>query len=124
MQTRFLSNITLGSLLQFIGIGILVTLLVVYVHFQARFFLQGPIVTLFGDYTPLQHTRTIKLEGSTQNIVKLTLNGREIHTTESGMFSQEVILENGYSILEIHAQDRFGRTTTLKREYVYVPKEA
>jgi hypothetical protein len=114
-------TITLGSCLRLIGIGTLVVLMVVYVRFQARNVISGPSITLDGTYTPLQHERRITLEGATHNIVKLTLNGKEIHTDEAGIFTHPLVLEDGYTIIELNAQDRFGRTTTITRKYVYEP---
>ena len=73
-------------------------------------------------YTPVQHDRTVTLTGNTHNIVKLTLNGMEIHTNEQGAFTRILLLENGYTIMTLQAQDRFGRETSVVREYVYVPR--
>ncbi len=115
------STITLGTCIRFVGIASLIVLIVVYVQFQARDVILGPTITLNGTYTPVQHERTVALEGLTHNIVKLTLNGREIHTTIHGEFSQSIVLEKGYTIIELHAEDRFGRTTSLRRAFVYVP---
>ncbi len=115
-------TITLGFGLRFVGISALIFVLVWYVQFQARNFIQGPSITLLDSYEPIQHERSTTLTGATRNIVKLTLNGREIHTNESGEFAQTLILENGYTIMKLTAQDRFGRVTSLEREYVYVPK--
>jgi hypothetical protein len=70
----------------------------------------------------VQHERSVTLSGSTQNIVKLTSNGKEIHTDASGSFTHELILENGYTIVSLQAQDRFGRTTSLTHEFVYIPE--
>lgn len=99
----------------------LIVLLVWYVLFQARNFLNGPVITLNDTASPLHHERIITLEGTARNIVKLTLNGKEIHTTEDGAFRQPLVLESGYTIMTLHAQDRFGRTTSITREFVFVP---
>jgi hypothetical protein len=101
---------------------VLAILLIFYVRYQARNMLQGPVISLSGDTQTIQDTRLITLSGEAHNIVKLTLNGHEIHTTESGVFNQTLVLEEGYTIIELNAQDRFGRTATLKREYVYAPQ--
>jgi hypothetical protein len=69
----------------------------------------------------VSHTQHVTVTGTAKNIVKLTLNGREIHTNETGDFTHELVLENGYTILTLAAQDRFGRATSLTRTYVYVP---
>lgn len=115
-------NITLGTCIQFVGIVVLIGIIGLYVQFQARSLLQGPSITLSDTPATIQHERTLTLTGKALNIVKLTVNGREIHTNEEGEFTQELVLENGYTVVTLEAQDRFGRGTTLTREYVYVPQ--
>lgn len=115
-------NITLGTCLRFLGYGALIAIILAYVQFQARNILLGPTISLQESPTLIQHDRTITLHGSARNIVKLTLNGKEIHTDEKGEFTQAVVLENGYTVMTLNAQDRFGRDTVLTREYVYVPQ--
>lgn len=121
MEATPTNNITMGTCLRFLGIIALVGLVGWYVSFQARNFIQGPSITLSDTYDPVQHEQAMPLVGEAQNIVKLTLNGKEIHTDEHGSFSQTLILEEGYTIMTLHAYDRFGRSTSLTREYVYVP---
>ena len=114
-----LTHITLGTILKFVGIAVLAGLLLFYVHFQARNFINGPMITLEDTHGILHHDRTIPLTGCAHNIVKLTLNGREIHTNEEGNFTEMLVLEDGYTVMTLEAHDRFGRTTSLTREYVY-----
>ena len=115
---------TLRRVLRVLGIIILSIVIVSYVLYQARNLIQGPSILLYGEYFPEQHEKTILLEGQTHNIVKLTLNGKEIHTSSDGAFSHTVVLEHGYSIISLYAEDRFGRTTSVVREYVYVQQSA
>lgn len=115
------SNLTLGTFLQLSGIFVLVALIIFYVLFQARNILQGPNITMTDVYTPKQHERSLTLTGTTNNIVQLTLNGKEIFTNEEGSFSHTLILEDGYTITSLRAHDRFGRKTSVIQEYVYVP---
>jgi hypothetical protein len=95
--------------------------LVVYFAFQARFLLLGPQIML-ADTLPVVHTTpTVWLEGSVANIVSLTINGRQIFTDPRGYFREAVVLENGYTVATVAARDRYGRTTTVRREFVYIP---
>lgn len=116
-------SLTLGTLLRFLGIGIGIALLVWYIHFQARNLLTGPTITLDDTGGTIHHTHSVELTGSASNIVKLTLNGREIHTDEAGVFREHLVLENGYTLMTLVAEDRFGRTTSLTREFVFIPEE-
>ncbi len=118
-----LHSLTLGTLLRFLGIGIGIALLVWYIHFQARNLLIGPTLILNDTGETIHHTHSVELTGTTSNIVKLTLNGREIHTDEAGVFKEHLVLENGYTLIMLTAEDRFGRTTSLTREFVFIPEE-
>jgi hypothetical protein len=113
----------LRRILVFCGIGILVACIFFYSTYQARNLINGPSITLDDTHTIVQSERIIVLRGTTQNIVKLTVNGKEIHTNASGVFDHKLILEDGYSITRITAKDRFGRSISLDRTYVYVPTQ-
>ena len=114
-------NITLGALLRIVSLVVLLFIVAWYVHFQARNFLGGPVISLDDMSGIIHHEQTILLTGNARNIVKLSLNGREIHTDEQGAFRQTLVLERGYTVMTLSAQDRFGRITTVSREYVYAP---
>lgn len=116
-------RITFRTILKIGGIILLVTTLLGYAGFQARNLINGPTIELTGAYTVIQHERSIKIQGVAKNIVKLTLNGREIHTDKNGTFSEQVVLENGLTTMTLEAFDRFGRKTDLTRTYVFKPSE-
>ena len=99
------------------------TLFVGYVLFQARFLIEGPEIHLKAVPLNPQENRVVILEGTAANITRMTLNGRQIYTNPSGYFKEELILENGYTITTLQAEDRYGRIQTLKREFVYSPKK-
>jgi hypothetical protein len=90
-----------------------------YAYLQAHSLLTGPQLTLLEPASVIQHKRTITVRGETKNITELTLNGKVIHTDEGGMFNEQLVLPDGYTIMTLHAKDRFGRTTSLSRELVY-----
>ena len=106
--------------LQIFGVILLIIVLLSYITFQARNVIQGPSITLLNVPESPTADRIISLTGTAHNIVKLTLNGKEIHTNKTGEFTQELVLENGYTITTLWAQDRFGRTTTVSREFVHI----
>lgn len=114
-------DITLGKALRVAGILLLGLLIIFYVQFQARNIIQGPALTISNSLDTIQHERRITLNGTAHNVVKLTLNGKEIHTDEHGAFSHTLVLEDSYTIMSLNAQDRFGRTTSLIKEFVYIP---
>lgn len=100
-----------------IGVGALL----VYVSYQARFLLTGPVITMLTEPELRQNTRYVELEGIATNISRLQLNGRPIFTNPKGEFTTAVILENGYTVTTLTAEDRYGRITTVTRTFVYSP---
>lgn len=96
--------------------------IVLYINFQARNLISGPEITLSHELPTIQHERMITIEGTAKNIVALTLNGKQIHTDEHGVFARPVVLENGYTILTLTAEDRYGRTVSFQRAFVYEPE--
>jgi hypothetical protein len=104
-------------------VGALVLFTLSYITYQARNLILGPSITLHDTGTTVHQERTIPLTGTTRNITKLTVNGKEIHTDAMGAFSHTLVLENGYSIVQLTAEDRFGRSTSVTKAYVYVPTD-
>lgn len=115
-QTRIFTLRTILTAVGIFGGGIL---LLAYLIFQARFLLQGPVITLSSEPTVIQNDRMVMLTGAVRNITHLTLNGRQIFTDELGYFDEALILENGYTIVTLAATDRYGRKTTVTRPFVY-----
>lgn len=121
MRPIRLDSISLRHILKLAGFFCIITILLLYIHNQARNLLTGPKISLDAELQTVYHTRTIEVTGIAKNIVAIRLNGKEIYTDEEGRFAQSVVLENGYTIMVIGAEDRFGRSTTLSRAFVYVP---
>jgi hypothetical protein len=90
-----------------------------YIQFQARYFIEGPMIAVEAPLEVVQRDRIISLSGVAQNITDITLNGRKIYTDEKGRFEEPLVLENGYTIVTLVAKDRFGRHTSLSKEFFY-----
>ena len=117
------TELSLRSILYYLSISLVIALFVGYAIFQARFLIAGPIVTLLHPPQTVQTQRVITLEGNTQNITYLTLNGRQIYTNKDGYFKEALVLENGYTIATLQAHDRYGRSRSYVQEFVYTPQE-
>lgn len=122
MPRLSVSGITLGTILKVLGILCLGGVILWYVLFQARSFLNGPVIEMQDTYQVVQSERVVPIHGVARNIVRITLNGREINTTKEGLFAEEIVLESGYTTMTIEAFDRFGRSTEVTREYVFKPQ--
>ena len=113
--------LTFRTIIQGSLVLVLLLFALVYVTYQARFLIIGPQITLT-EAVPMHHNvRHITLTGTASNISRLWLNGRPIFTDPTGNFAAAVILENGYTITTLMAEDRYGRTTTITRPFVYTP---
>ncbi len=121
MQPLSLTSITIQHVLKVLSFGVLLFVLMLYLHHQAKSLIDGPELSLTETLERVQHTRTVTLHGAAKNIVSIHMNGKEIYTDEDGRFSRSLVLENGFTIMTLTAKDRFGRSTSLTKEFVYVP---
>ncbi|MCR4279388.1 MAG: hypothetical protein NUV78_01475 [Candidatus Zambryskibacteria bacterium] len=84
-----------------------------YVLFQARFLILGPMVKIETPrdaevvYDPL-----LTISGTASNIARITLNGRQIYIDENGLWTEILLLSPGTSIITVIVRDRFGREHT------------
>jgi Glucodextranase, domain B len=121
MSPLVIPTISIERTLKFWFIVLLGIVFVGYAGYQARNLIQGPSITLLGEFGSVQRERAVTLIGTAQNVVILRLNGREIHTDEQGRFEHTLTLENGYTIMTLEAEDRYGRKTDLTRSFIYKP---
>jgi len=61
----------------------------------------------------------ISIDGQGKNTKEITLNDRPIVVDETGKFSEKILLSYGYNVLELKAEDRFGKKTEQKLQIVY-----
>lgn len=115
------STITIRSALRIAAVLFVAITIFGYILFQARNLINGPAITLLDEAAVVQHERMLHIHGTVQNVTTLTLNGRPIFTNELGVFEHTLVLENGYTIMTVRAEDRYGRFTTLTRTFVYQP---
>lgn len=100
-------------------IGVIV-LILGYSAFRARTFVTGPRVTVTSPLDgSLVSEPLVTVGGSVKNIAFLTLNGNKIFTNEAGIFSEEILLSNGYNRITLEAQDRFGRHVEKTLQVIY-----
>lgn len=92
-----------------------------YTLFQSRFLIIGPQVVLTTEPDTVQNERRIFLEGTAFNISRMWLNDRQIFTDAQGYFKEALVLENGYTVATLRAEDRYGRTTNVERSFMYTP---
>jgi hypothetical protein len=102
------------TLLKYWFVAIAVLLMVFFVLFQARFLITGPRIVITEAPEGPQNERQVTVAGTAYNISRLWLNDRLIYTDKQGHFKEAIVLENGYTIATLRAQDRYGRTTEVQ----------
>lgn len=104
-------------------IAIVVLLVVGYSALKVKNLAIGPEITLL---SPLDgasaKTDLVNIKGKAERISQIFINGRKIFTDEAGNFNEPYLLANGYNILEIMAQDKFGRKVEKKVQLVFNEK--
>src|SRR4051812_8630843 len=95
------------------GIAILAILIgsAGYAYFQASTYLDGPrinIVSPTSGETVL--TDMVTVSGTVKNASFISLDGRQIYTTEAGVVEEQLLVPLGYTIITLKARDRFGHT--------------
>ena len=90
-----------------------------YILFQARNLISGPLLTI---QTPVNGASTsspsVLVSGMARNISHLRLNDRTIFVDENGFFKEELLLAEGYTVVTVDAEDRFGRARSEEIEIV------
>ncbi|MBI3631864.1 MAG: hypothetical protein HY225_00230 [Candidatus Vogelbacteria bacterium] len=81
-----------------------------YIFYEARFVIYGPQLII---YSPKNNTRVtdpiLQISGKAKNISMLTINGRPIMITPDNLFSDKLLLLNGYNTIEVKAKDKFDQ---------------
>ena len=95
-----------------------------YSFFKFKDFLAGPIITL---YSPTDganlNKELVEVKGKAERITGIFLNGRKIFTDKQGTFNEPLLLSSGYNLMEISAEDQFGRKVSKKLQLVYNPNK-
>ncbi|MBP6924312.1 MAG: hypothetical protein KBB78_01965 [Candidatus Pacebacteria bacterium] len=121
MQLNVPYSYSFRTLVRYWITAIVLLLMLLFVVFQARFLIVGPRIVITDAPEGPQNQRQITISGTAYNISHLWLNDRAIYTDAKGNFKETIVLENGYTIATLRAEDRYGRTTKTKEELVFIP---
>ncbi|HYF10117.1 MAG TPA: hypothetical protein VD967_00740 [Candidatus Paceibacterota bacterium] len=93
----------------------------VYGYFQARAFLDGPVILLDSPREGVPLTSALfTVSGTIRNAAFISLDGRQIYTTEEGFFREQLLAPLGYTIVTLKARDRFGHSAEKEIELVRI----
>ncbi len=93
-----------------------------YAYTRGKEYLTGPQITIESPKngeTLLNPLVTVK--GRATNISFLSIDDEQTFADDSGAFSRTLLLASGYTILQVKATDRFGRTVKKTLELMYKP---
>jgi len=106
-------------LIRFIGIGLIVTLIVVYAIWRSLNYARGPEIDVFDPSNgSSMSSSTVAIHGRALRVNNLFLNGNAVSVDQQGNFSETVIVFPGMNVLTLTGQDQFGRNTRKELEIV------
>ena len=103
------------------GVLVLLAIVVVgYSIFQARKILEGPELRITSPTEAMvSGNPLVEVMGVAKNIKDISLNDQPIYIDEQGNFKEKLLLLEGYNIIKLKAEDKFGKKTERQMEVVY-----
>lgn len=88
-----------------------------YGLYKSKSFIAGPELVVKNPTTgsALPQPAT-EVAGKVSNVAAVFLNGNQIYTNDKGEFKENLLLAKGYNIIEVRANDKFGRIVKETRE--------
>lgn len=92
------------------AVGLIALVILSYTYYKTKDLIEGPSITVFSPENGAEVSApVIAVTGTTKNIAKITLNGHPISVDETGAFYEETAIPEGYTILSVEGEDRFGK---------------
>jgi capsule polysaccharide export protein KpsE/RkpR len=103
-------NNTASIIKTFIAIAVII-IIIGYTLFNSRLFIKGPQIIIDSpeNGAVISDKPLINISGKAINISHIEINGRQIYIEENDAFSESLLLDSGYNIIQITAEDKFGR---------------
>lgn len=116
MMNRMIIRVTMAA--------VLLAGIVGYALYESKNLLRGPIIMIEKPIDgATSNASVIDIKGRAENIVRISLNDRNISVDESGVFQEKYALFNGRNIIKVSAEDRFGRHSESFVEILYAEPE-
>ncbi len=108
------------QLLTALVVGVFIGVIAFYGYYQSRAIIAGPQITVEKPSTgSIATTSLITILGTVAHANEITLQGRPIFIDLNGRFSEQLLLMDGYNIIELTAKDMEGRVDRKIIELVY-----
>lgn len=97
----------------------LALIIVIYGYYKTKDLLSGPVIEIHSPQNgEVFKTPLIEISGVGRNISRITLNDRNIFMDESGNLKEKLLLSPGYNIIDLKAEDKFGKKTHKELEVI------
>ena len=94
-------------------------IVVIYATYQMRGLINGPQIIIDSPSNGSSLTTPlVTIRGRAEQITKLFLNGDKLTPDHTGRFESQLLLAQGYNIIQLDGEDRFGRRVEKKIELV------
>jgi hypothetical protein len=106
--------------IRFIAAAIILTGIIGYTAFESRHLFKGPVVVIETPSTgSVSNSPVTNIRGHVGNIVRLSMNGRDIPINEAREFTESYALSDGVNVVKVIAENRFGEKTEKIIEILY-----
>ncbi len=106
--------------LNFIIIFLLLAIPISYTAYEIQKLFYGPkIMVEYPQNGILVSDSLLEIKGIAENINNISLNDKKIFIDEKGNFNEKILLSYGYNVLQLEANDKFGRQTDKTIEVIY-----
>jgi len=102
-----------------VALVIFFLILIGYGYFEARGLLFGPRIDI-GSPVTVSHEQFVHIQGTTEHIASLSMNGRAISVTQNGAFDEPYLLAPGSNRIVLSAKDKYGNTASKALDIYYV----
>lgn len=107
-------------LIKYISLSVFFVLILIYAFFRSHDLIFGIKIKNVNLVDGAKVENNIqKITGNAKNAKNITLNGREISIDEKGNFDETIALLQGYNIISIRAQDKFGYVDEKNYKLIY-----
>ena len=91
-----------------------------FAFFESGKLRHGPIITIESPRDgAVSNTPITNITGVAKNIVKISMNDREISIDTNGVFNRQLVLSKGSNIVKLTGEDKFGRRSESFVEILY-----
>jgi len=109
------------KIIKIAGLSVFFILIVIYAFFRSHDLIFGvKIRNVNLEDGAVVSESVIKIAGNAKNAIKLALNGREIFINQEGDFEETIALLEGYNIINIKAEDKFGYMDEKNYKLMYI----